>query len=209
MALFTGVPRGNVISQEEVYLEGAPWIYYQDAAASELSNPDADGFYYGLSGTVQYPVYSLACYEDVQLASDMTVNAVRCDKSGDKAAIQKLNHLEFTFSLSTIFPLTTLSPIVRGSTVTVTTTDFEKMGIGPINNNAFYHVYLPKVYDEVAGDYVLFHIHRAQFTGAWTLQMPSGNRWLVTGIAAWGYSDDNKPAGQEFATIIRRDPSAL
>ncbi len=208
MSLITGAPLGNVIEQDEIYIEGAPWIYFQDARATELSHPDADGFWYGLSGTAAYPVYSLACYEDVQLASDLTVNAIRCDKIGDKAVIQKLNHLEFQFSLSTIFPLTSLQPIIKGSAVTVIA-DFEKMGIGPINNNAYYHVYLPKVYDEIEGDYVLMQLHRAQFAGAWTAQFPSGNRWLVTGIAAWGFADDAKPAGQEFATIIRYDPDLL
>ena len=208
MSLVTGAPVGNVITQEETFIEGAPWIYYQDERADLLSNPDVDNFYYGLSGTVTYPVYALACYEDVQLGSDLTVNAVRCDKSGDKTAIQKLNHLEFTFSLSTLFPLTTLAPIIKGSTPVVVT-DFEKMGIGQINNAAYYHVYLPKVYDEAEGDFVSITIPRAQFVRAWTLQMPSGNRWLLTGIAAWGFVDDSKPAGQEFATIIRFDRDAL
>lgn len=207
MPLLTGAPIGNVISQEEVFIEGAPWIYYQDARAPLQFNPDANNFYYGLTGTTQYPVYGLACYEDVQLGSDVTVNAVRCDKSGDKTAIQKLNHLEFAFSLSTLFPLTSSLPILRGTTLTIT--DFEKAGIGQINNAQYWHVYLAKVYDEAEGDFVSITIPRAQFVGAWTLQMPSGNRWLVTGIAAWGFVDETKPAGQEFATIIRRDAGAL
>jgi len=206
--LVTGTPLGSVISQEEVYIEGAPWIYYQDADATPLWNPDADGFYFGLSGTTEHPVYALACYEDVQLGSDMTVNAIRCDKVGDKAVIQKLNHLEFNFGLSSLFPLTTLAPIIRGSTPTVTT-DYEKMGIGTINNNRYYHVYLPKVYDESAGDYIIIQLHRAQFVNPWTLAMPSGNRWMLGGISAWAFADDAKPGGQEFATIIRYDRSAL
>jgi hypothetical protein len=127
---------------------------------------------------------------------------------GDKAVIQKLNHLEFQFSLSTLFPLTTSAPIIRGSTPMVVA-DWEKMGIGPINNNAYYHIYLPKVYDEATGDFVIIHIHRAQFVGAWTLAMPSGNRWLFGGISAWGFADTAKPSAQQFATIIRYDPSAL
>jgi len=208
MALVTGTPLGNVIEQDEIYLEGAPWIYYQRAEADPLWNPDGDGFFFGLSGTATYPVYSLACYEDVSLGADMTVNAVRCDKVGDKAVIQKLNHLELTFTLSTLFPLTTLSPIMRGSSV-FASGDFEKMGLGPINNNVFYHVYLPKVYDEVEGDYVIIHLHRVQFVDAWTLAMPSGDKWTLGGIAAWGLSDDSKPSAQQFATVIRYDPSAL
>jgi hypothetical protein len=208
MALVTGTPLGTIISQDEIYIEGAPWIYYQDADASLLNNPDADGFYWGLSGTETHPVYDLACYEDVQLGTDLSVNAVRCDKVGDKATIQKLNHLELTFTLSSLFPLSTISPIIRGSAVTVSG-DVEKMGIGPINNNQYWHLYLPKVYDEDAGDYVSITIHRAQFTDPWTLAMAAAQQWTLGGINAWGLADDTKPSAQQFATIIRADPSAI
>lgn len=208
MPLVTGTPEGNVIAQDEIYIEGAPYVYYQDYAADYLLNPDGDGYYYGLSGTSVYPVYELACYEDVALADDVTVNSVRCDKVGDKAVIQKRNHLVFTLALSSLFPLTTTSPIIRGSTPT-SSTPFEKMGIGPINNNAFYHVYLPKVYDEAAFDYVSITIHKAQFVDAWTIAMVSGDKWMLGGIAIWGLVDDTMPAGQEYATIIRYDPSAI
>ena len=208
MALQTGTPVGNIIDQDEIYIEGAPWIYYQRAEAGLLNNPDADGYYHNLSGTTQYPVYSLACYEDVQLASDMTVNAIRCDKVGDKAVIQKLNHLQLSFTLSSLFPLTTLSPIIRGSTV-LGVGALEKMGIGPINNNTFYHIYLPKVYDEDTGDFVSITLHRAQFVNPWTLAMPSGDKWTLGGISAWALADDTLPSAQQFATIIRADASAL
>lgn len=208
MALLTGTPQGNVISQDEIYIEGAPYVYYQDSNATLLWNPDGDNYYWGLSGTTTYPVYELACYEDVALADDVTVNSVRCDKIGDKAVIQKRNHLVFTLSLSSLFPLTTTSPIIRGSTPT-SSSPFEKMGIGTINNNQYYHVYLPKVYDESAADYVSITIHRAQFVDAWTIAMVSGDKWMLGGIAIWGLIDDTKPAGQEYATIIRYDDSAI
>lgn len=208
MALITGTPEGNVISQEEIYIEGAPWIYYQREEANLLHNPDGDNFYWGLSGTSTYPVYSLACYEDVSLGEDVTVNAVRCDKVGDKAVIQKRNRLEVSLALSTIFPLTTVKPILKGSAVT-TSAPFEKMGLGQINNNLYYHVYLPKVYDEDAADYVSFTIHRAQFVDAWNIAMVSGDKWMVGGITIAGLIDETKPAGQEFATVIRYDPSAI
>lgn len=208
MALITGTPEGNVISQEEIYIEGAPWIYYQREEANLLHNPDGDNFYWGLSGTSTYPVYSLACYEDVSLGEDVTVNAVRCDKVGDKAVIQKRNRLEVSLALSTIFPLTTVKPILKGSAVT-TSAPFEKMGLGQINNNLYYHVYLPKVYDEDAADYVSFTIHRAQFVDAWNIAMVSGDKWMVGGITIAGLIDETKPAGQEFATVIRYDPSAV
>jgi len=208
MTLLTGTPEGNVIDQDDIYIEGAPYIYYQRQEAGLLHAPDSDGYYWGLSGTSVYPVYSLACYEDVALGEDVTVNAVRCDKSGDKAMIQKRNRLEVSLSLSTLFPLTTTSPILNASTP-LSATPFEKMGIGNINNNVYYHVYLPKVYDEDAGDYVSFTIHRAQFVNAWSIAMVSGNKWMIGGINIAGLVDDSKPSGQEFATVIRYDPSAI
>jgi len=209
MTLATGAPIGNIVAQDEIYVEGAPWIYYQAYEADERFNPDADGFYWSLSGTTAYPVYSLACYEDVALADDLTVNAIRCDAVGDKGVIQKRNHIALTLTLSGLFPLTTTSPIIRGSTVTSVGGDWEKMGLGTINNNQYYHVYLPKVYDETALDYVAITMHKAQFVDAWTIAMVSGNLWALGGIAIWGFADDTKPAGQEFATVIRYDPSAI
>jgi hypothetical protein len=208
MGLLTGTPEGNVVSGQEIYIEGAPYIYYQNYNASYLHNPDGDTYYWGLSGTTANPVYSLACYEDVALSDDLTVNSVRCDQVGDKAVIQKRNHLVFTFNLSALFPLAVSSPIIRGSTVTESG-NFEKMGIGPINNNVYYHIYLPKVYDEVNGDYVSITLHRAQFVDAWTIAMVSGDKWMLGGISAWALFDDTLPAGQEFATIIRLDPSEI
>ena len=209
MALVTGAAIGNVISQDtEIYIEGAPWIYLQDYNADYLNPPDGDGFYWGMSGTSAYPVYSLACYEDVGLGEDLTVNAIRCDKFGDTAVIQKLNHLEFTFALSTLFPLTTTQPVLRGSTV-FTSAGLEKMGIGPINNNQYWRLYLPKVYDEDVGDYVSITVHRVQFVDAWTIAMPSGDKWMIGGITAWGLADESLPTAQQFATIIRSDLSAI
>jgi len=211
MALVTGAAIGNVISQDsEIYIEGAPWIYMQDYEATYLNDPDGDGFYWGMSGSSTYPVYSLACYEDVALGEDLTVNAVRCDKFGDTAVIQKLNHLEFTFALSTLFPLTTTQPILRGSEVFVDAVNgLEKMGIGPIDNARYWRLYLPKVYDQANADYVSITIHRVQFVDAWTIAMPSGDKWMIAGITAWGMADENLPAAQQFATIIRSDLSAI
>lgn len=201
---------GTITTQEEVFIEGAPYIYYQDHAAGYAHGPDVDDYYWGLTGTDTYPVYELACYEDVSLSDDLTVNAVRCDQVGDRAVIQKRNHLVFSFSLSTLFPLTTLRPILRASLPDASpATNFEKMGIGTINNNLYYHVYLPKVYDEDATDWVSITIHRAQFVDAWTIGMVSGDKWMVGGIAVWALSDSTMPTGQEFATVIRYDVSAV
>lgn len=211
MALLTGIPEGDITTQDEIFIEGAPYIYYQDYDAPYANNPETVGgvdFYWGLYGTGSWPVYELACYEDVALADDLTVNAVRCDQVGDRAVIQKRNHLVFTLSLSTLFPLTTIKPIMRGSAVT-TSSPWELMGIGTINNNLYYHVYLPKVYDEDAADWVSITIHRAQFVDAWTIAMVSGDKWMLGGIAIWALSDSTMPSGQEFATVVRYDPSAI
>ena len=64
MALVTGSPVGNVDSQEETYVEGAPNIYIQDYNASPLNNPDADGYYWGLSGTTALPVFNIGCVQE-------------------------------------------------------------------------------------------------------------------------------------------------
>jgi hypothetical protein len=208
MPLSTGIPEGNVLSQDEIFVEGAPYIYYQNADASLLHTPDGDGFYWGLSGTSTYPVYALACYEDVSLSDDLQINSVRCDQVGDRAVIQKRNHLVFSFSLSSLFPLANTSPLIRGSTVT-TSAPLEKMGLGTINNNIFYHIYLPKVYDSVANDFVSITLHRAQFVDPWTIAMVSGDKWMLGGISAWALAATNTASGQEFATVIRYDPSAI
>lgn len=206
MPLLTGVPLGTITQQEEIYIEGAPYVYYQDYSGPDII--DGDGFYYGLTGSATYPVYQLGCYEDVSLASDVTVNAIRCDNVGDKDVIQKLNHLELTLSISSLFPLSVLRHILRAGAVTAPT-DAEKMGIGSISNSQYYKVYLPKVYDDDTGDLLIMQLHRAKFVDAWTIEMPSGDKWMVTGVRIWAFADDNKPAAQRFATVIRQDPSAL
>jgi len=209
MALVTGTPLGTITSQTEIYLEGAPNVYFQDATATPLYHPDVAGYYWGLSGTATYPVYQLSCYTDVSLGEDLTINAVRCDTVGDKSAVQKRNYIELTLTVSTLFPLTVLSHILNISPVTTGLTDLEEVGIGKVNNNRYYMVYLPKVYDEDVGDYVLIHLHRAQFVDAWSIAMTSGENWKVSGIRLRGYADESKPANQLFGVIVRADPSAI
>lgn len=208
MALVTGSPIGNVDSQDEIYLEGAPNIYIQDYAANPLSNPDADGYYWGLSGTTALPVFSIGCVQDVSLTEGVTMNAIRCDAVGDKGVIQRRDYIEFEVTILTVFPLTTLRHMLNMSSPTVGT-DVEKMGIGKINNNRFYMAYCPKVYDEDTGDYVLFHLHKAQFVDAWTINMKSGEPWSVSGLKLRAFADETKPAGSLFGTIVRADVSAI
>ena len=45
----TGTAIGNVVSQEDLYLEGAPYIYFQDDRATPLNNPDAQSYYWAIS----------------------------------------------------------------------------------------------------------------------------------------------------------------
>lgn len=209
MSLITGTPEGSITQQTTtVFPEGAPWIYYQDIAASPLNNPDGDGFYWGMSGTATEPAIELACYEDVSLGEDLTVNAIRCDRSGDIGVIQKRNFLEFSITLSTLFPLTTISPVLKASPVT-TSAPFEKMGIGTIDNSTYYRLWLPKVTDEAAADYVSFTLHRAQFVDAFSINMASGDKWTIGGITIRAFADDTLPDAQKFATVIRYDPSLI
>lgn len=207
--LVTGAPVGSILAQEELYIEGAPYLYFQDATATPLNNPDADGFYWNLSGTVALPVYRIGCIQDVALTEGLTINQVRCDTIGDKATIQRRDYLEFSLSFTSLFPLSALRHMLNLGSVPVTGTDYEKVGIGSINNSQFYHFYAPKVYDDTTGDYVTFHLHRAQFVDAFTINMRSGEPWMVEGIKVRAYADETKPSNQKFAVIVRGDASAL
>lgn len=208
MALVTGTPLGVITTQDDIYIDTAPTIYFQDADADELNNPDGDGFHWGLTGTATFPVYELACYEDVAWASEYESNAIRCDTVGDKGQIQKLNHIDLTFTLKTLFPLAILTHILRGGAVTTTPGATEKMGIGQPNNQQFWHYYFPVVYDEAAGDYLAVTAHRAQFVDAWEISFTYGTPATV-GVIFRCFADSTKPADQLFATIIRADPSAI
>jgi hypothetical protein len=197
MALVTGTPLGVINTQDDLYLDVAPTIYFQDYDADELNNPDGDGFYWGLTGSSTYPVYELVCYEDARWAT-----------VGDKGQIQKLNHIDLTFTLKTLMPLATLTHILRGGAVTTTPGATEKMGIGQPNNQQYYHCYFPVVYDETVGDYVAVTAHKAQFVDAWEIAFAFGTQ-ATLGIIFRAFADSSKPADQLFATVIRADPSAI
>ena len=207
--LVTGVPVGNIDAQEEIYVEGAPYLYFQDATAGPLNNPDAQGFYWNLSGTSSYPVFRIGCIQDVSLTEGLTINQVRCDTIGDKAAIQRRDYIEFSFSFTSMFPLSALRHLLKLGSAPSVGTGYEKQGIGSINNNQFYHFYAPKVYDDENGDFVAFHIHRGQFVDAFTVNMRSGEPWMVDGIKMRAFADETMPAAQKFGTILRGDLSGL
>ena len=208
MSLSTGTPAGNVDSQDEIYIEGSPYLFIQQYEATPLNNPDGSGYYWGMSGTTAYPVFQIGCVQDVSLTEGVTMNAIRCDTDGDRGTIQRRDHVEFNLTILSQFPLTTLRHMLNLSTPTVST-GLEKMGIGSINNNRFYMAYAPKVYDQDTGDYVLFHLHRAQFVDAWTINMKGGDSWTTTGLKLRAYSDSTRPDNQKFGVIVRSDTSAI
>lgn len=208
MPLTTGTPQGSVVSQEDLYIEGAPYLYMQDSHANPLFNPDASGYYWGMSGTTQYPVKLLGCVLDVSLTEGLTMNDVRCDTVGVKDTIQRRDYVELSLTISSIFPLSVGADLMNLSTPTVSS-GMERVGIGPINNNKHFMVYMPKVYDEDAGDYLAIHLHKAKFVDAWTINMKSGEPWQLTGLKVRAYADTNKPSPQQFGTFIRSDASAV
>lgn len=206
--LVTGAPVGSINAQEELYITDAPYLYFQDAVANPLNNPDAQGYYWNLSGTVAQPVYRIGCIQGVSLAEGLTINQVRCDTVGDKDTIQRRDYVEIAFTFTSLFPLSALRHIMNWSVPDVGT-GYEKVGIGSISNTQFYHVYAPKVYDDVAADYVAFHGHRAKFVDVKTINMRSGEPWLVEGVKLRCYADETKPSGQRFMSVLRFDSSAL
>jgi len=208
MALVTGTPLGSIISSEELYLEGAPYIYYQDDAADPLFNPDADDFYWGLSGTAVYPVYELGCVSDVNLSENLTMNDVLCDNIGVKSTIQQRNFIEFNFTFQQPFPLENLAPVLKGGAVTETSPT-QKFGFGSIDQNQYYMVYCPKVYDTDAGDYIWIHLHKASFVDAFTINMTFGNPWQITGIKLRAFADTSKVSSQQFGMMGRSDLSVI
>lgn len=207
--LVTGVPVGSIAAQEEIYIDGAPYLYFQDYNATPLNNPDGDGFYWNLSGTSTYGVSRIGCIQDVSLTEGLTINAVRCDTVGDKATIQRRDYLEFAFSFTSFLPLSITRHILKLGSAPTVGTGYEKQGVGAINNNQFYHFYAPKVYDEENGDFIAVHMHKAQFVEAFTVNMRSGEPWLADGLRIRAYADETLPSAQKFATIIRGDASAL
>jgi hypothetical protein len=204
----TGTAVGNVISQEDLYLEGAPYLYFQDSRATPLNNPDAQSYYWGLSGTTAYPAYLLGCIQDVSLTQGLTMNDVRCDTVGVKDTIQKRDYVEFQMTILSQLPLKVMAKLLNLSDAS-TGTGYETVGIPQINNSISYHVYAPKIYDESVPAWLMFYLHKAKFVDAWTINMVYGGPWTMTGIKLRAYANDNYPANQLFGTIKRFDTSRL
>ncbi len=208
MALVTGTPVGNLDVQEGLYIDSAPNIYFQDYTATPLYNPDADGFYWGMSGTTTYPVYEIGCPTDVAFSENVTINDVLCDTVGVVSTTQQRNYLTLTFTVQSLFPLQTLRILLKGGAVTETAPT-QKFGFGPINNTQFWMIYAPRVYNTDVGDYVWIHLHKAMFVDAWTIGMAFGTAWSVTGISLRAYADSTKPSAQQFGMFGRSDASVI
>jgi len=208
MALVTGTPLGNITSSEDIFLDSAVTLWFQDYNATPLNNPDADGYYWGMSGTTTYPTKEIGCLTDISFTEGITANDVLCDNVGVKSTIQQRNYVEFQLTVQTTFPLDILSDILKGSAVTETSPT-QKFGFGPIDNTKFWMVYGVRVYDQTAGDYVWYHLHKCQFVNAFTISMPFGQNWQVTGIALRAFADTTKPSAQQFGMFGRSDLSVI
>lgn len=206
--LATGTPYGTVVNQEDLYISDAPYIYFQDYRAAPLYAPDSQGYYWFMSGTATYPVKSLGCVLDVSLTEGVTMNDVRCDTVGVKDTIQRRDYIELNLTISSMFPLSVGADIMNLSPATVTT-NVEQVGIGRINNNKHFMVYMPKVYDEESGDYLIIHLHKAKFVDAWTINMNAAEPWTLTGLKIRAYADETKPSNQLFGVINRQDVDVL
>lgn len=208
MALVTGTPLGNITTAESLFPDSAPTLWFQDYNADPLNNPDSDGFYWGMSGTTSYPVKEIGCLTDISFTEGITSNDVLCDNVGVKATIQQRNYVEFQLTVQTIFPLDTFSDILKGGPVTETAPT-QKFGFGQIDNTQFWMVYGVRIYDETAGDYIWYHLHKCQFVNAFTINMPFGQDWQVAGIAMRAFADESKPAAQIFGSMGRSDASVV
>lgn len=200
-------PTGTLTQPEDIFIESGPDVYF--GGVSRYS-PDDDGFYHGITGTVDNPVYKLGCYQNFRLADNVSVNEIRCDNEGVVKVSQDRNYLEVQFELQSLLPLSQLRHVMKASAVTWNDAEnAEKMGIGEIDNDAFLLFYFSKVYDTAAGDFVSVTGHRCQFVDAWELTTPYGAPWKLTGVRVRMLADDTKPSAQRFATMIRVDESAL
>lgn len=208
MSLVTGTPIGNSITQEQTYIEGAASIFVQDYRATPLFNPDAQGYYWGMSGTTTYPYIEIGCVQDVTLTENLTMNDVRCDAVGVVDTIMKRNYVEMNVTILTLLPLKALRHFLKIEAPTIGT-GYEKSGIGQINQAQYYHVYSPKVYDEANAYWLAFWLNRAKFVDAWTINQRYGDSWSVTGLKLRAFADTTRPAAQLFGAIFRFDGSGV
>src|SRR4030042_1524129 len=113
MSLITGSPPGTTVAQEDVYFEGAPTIFIQQYEAPLWKNPDANGFYWGLSGTATYNIYEIGCITDSSFTENLTSSDVLCDNVGVKDTVQQRNYVEFSFTIQSFLPLAVLRHLLK------------------------------------------------------------------------------------------------
>lgn len=136
------------------------------------------------------------------------MNDVRCDTVGTKDTVQRRDYIELTLDISSLFPLSMMSDLMNLSTPDIGV-DTETVGIGAINNQKKWMVYMPKVYDEESNDWLMIHLHKAKFIDAWSIDMTLGEPWKITGVKLRAYADDTKNAKEIFGLFKRFDASAL
>ncbi len=199
-------PTGTIELADDVFLEGGPDFWFGGVAKY---SPDVDGFFWGITGTALKPVFKIGCYTDFRWRDNIQMTDVRCDAVGVKATIQKRNYLEAQFTLMSLLPLFSLRHMIRGGAVTTNGTEHtEKMGLGVINNQTYHMVYFSRVYDSDTGDFLSVTGHRCQFVDAWEMALQYGAPWTL-GIRLRMFADDTKPTDQQFATVLRLDPSMV
>ena len=204
----TAEPTGLTIDQEPIYIEGSPDVWFQDAAAPLAKNPDAGGFYWGLSGTATYPTYEFGCIDDFSMVDDVTANPVTCSNLGEVDEMQRRNHIDLTFTLKSLLPFDILSRVLRGGAVTVDATEeTEKFGLGEIRSQ-LYHFFFSRVYDVDAGDYLSATFPRCRFVEASPLETPYAEPWNIA-VTVRAFADSTKPRAQRFGTFLRLDPDQI
>jgi len=205
----TATPVGPIINAEALYLEGGPNIWMQDWGATYNNNPDSDGFYYGMSGTAAANLFEVGCYDDLQLRDARTETVVKCAAAGIVANMQRRDNFELAFTLKAMLPLSILTKILGGGTVVHNLAEeTEKMPLGVLPQNIFWHVFLSRVYDEDTGDFVAFQFHKVQVVEATPLAMPYGDAWNLQ-VRMMIMADTAKPAAHRFGELLRYDPSVL
>ena len=208
MSLTTGSPAGTIEVSEDIYLVGAPSVYIQDYSAPLWYSPDADGFYWQLTGTAAYNVYEIGCPTDLTFTENIVATDVLCDNVGVKSTVQQRQFVEFSFSFLSFFPFQVSRYLLKAGVVTETAPT-QKMGLGKINNNLFFHVWCPQVYDEDVGDYVGIMLHKCQFVDPWSIAMTFGQPWTGSGIKLRAFADTTKPTAQQFGSLLRADSSVI
>lgn len=199
-------PTGTINANDDIYIEGGPDLWIGGVLKY---GPDSNGYYWGIDGTPSVPIYRLGCYENFQLQDNVTVNEIRCDTIGVVGSIVRRNYLEASFDLQQLLPLSQLKTLLRwSSALSVPGTDTEYAGIGDINQQDFHMIYLSRIYDSDAGDWVSFTGTRCQFEWNGALQMRYGQPWMV-GVRLRFYANRDLPSDQRFATVVRYDPSAI